>query len=82
MRDFMEFMSVMAGAVFGGLAFLVAVAATIATITGPRVCNAKWGDRAEWGFWSGCMVETNRGMIPAEKLNGHDLGIILQGSDQ
>lgn len=59
-----------------GISFVVSLTVTLMLIgsyADKKACYAKWGDfRAEWGFWSGCMVEVNGVMVPEQVIRTID----------
>jgi hypothetical protein len=62
----------------GFTVLFVAILGTAYAIIDPKQCKAHWGDRGNWSFWGGCMVETNRGRIPENMLNGVDIGVTFK----
>lgn len=70
-------------ATFAIVAVVAAIGAAVmvpaAAMVNSAHCHAAWKDRAEWGFWSGCMVKTNRGLLPESLLNSVDIGTVVEG---
>ena len=65
------------GVLVGSIVLVLGLTALIYVITAPPSCEARWGERGEWSFWAGCMVSTNRGMMPEDMLVPADIGVVV-----
>lgn len=77
-REALELMRLLCSLMVAVLATLVVFSVlfvAVYVVVDPRVCSERWEDRARWGFWSGCLVETNRGYLPQGVIRGVDIGV-------
>lgn len=79
MREFFEVLGVTLAIIFGAAIILLGAFALLYVLIDPPSCAARWPGQSEWSFWSGCMVETNRGMIPQDMLTPADIGVVIGG---
>lgn len=57
---------------------ILSVGAVVYNVTGAKECEAKWGNRAKWTYWSACLVETNKGYLPEGAVFGVDVGVQIK----
>lgn len=60
------------------IAIIVIFVNLIIIYVDPVKCEARWGERAKFEYWAGCLVETNKGYLPERAVTAVDIGAVLK----